>query len=208
MKTITRRGALVGITALAANIELAAQPLPGSAQRPIVLVHGAGHGGWCWKMVREKLRADGFSVFTPTLTGLGERVHLRSPDVTLHTHILDIENVIAWEELDDVILVGHSYAGMIVTAICDRIKSRIGHVIYLDAALPKDGEAAFPGTTKESAEERSGPLVEGYLMPIRNLAALGVANEGPEITAWMERRLTEFPYQLFAEPLNLVNGGS
>lgn len=206
--TISRRDVLGGTAGFAMTTELAAQPLAGSERPPIVLVHGAGHGGWCWKMVREQLLADGFSVFTPTLTGLGERVHLRSPSLSLETHILDVENLIRWEELDNVILVGHSYAGMVITGVCDRLKSRIAHVIYLDAALPKNGQAAFPDLTREIVEERSGPLVEGYLMTVNNLAALGVANEGPEIRAWMQRRLTEHPLQLMTEPITLVNGGS
>ena len=206
--TISRRNVLGGTAGFAVASKLAAQPLTETERRPIVLVHGAGHGGWCWKMVRESLQAEGFAVFTPTLTGLGERVHLRSPSLSLTTHILDVENLIRWEELDDVILVGHSYAGMVITGVCDHLKSRVAHVIYLDAALPKDGQAAFPDLTREIVEARSGPLVDGYLMTVNDLAALGVANERPEIRAWMQRRLTEHPLQLMTEPITLVNGGS
>lgn len=208
MKKISRRGAIGGIAAAAVGRDATAKTKTESGKRPIVLVHGAGHGGWCWKPVRDKLRADGFSVFTPTLTGLGARIHLRSPDLTLETHILDIENLIRWEELKDVVLVGHSYAGMVITGVCDRLKPRIAHVVYLDAAMPEDGQPAFPGLTKAQLEERSGPLVDGYLVPMNNLAALGVDNETPEIRAWMKRRLTEHPFQLWAEPIKLANGGS
>jgi len=208
MTMISRRSALGGMAGFAISHEVAAQGIPKTKRRPIVLVHGAGHGGWCWKAVREKLRADGFSVFTPTLTGLGGRVHLRSPDLTLETHILDIENLIRWEELEDVVLVGHSYAGMIIAGVCDRLKSRIGHVIYLDAALAEDGKPALPGLTKALAEARFGPLVEGYLVSMNNLDTLGLANESPETRAWVERRLTEQPLQLWVEPIRLVNGGS
>lgn len=208
MTTISRRSILGGMAAIAVSLKVHAQAVPELKNRPIVLVHGAGHGGWCWKMVREQLRADGFTVFSPTLTGMGERVHLRSPDLTLETHILDVENLIRWEELEDVILVGHSYAGMIISGVCDRLRSRIAHAIYLDAALAEDGQPAFPGFTKARADEVLGPLVDGYLIPMNNLAAFGVADEGPAITAWMQRRLTEFPFQLWAEPIKLVNGGS
>ncbi|MCB2107853.1 MAG: alpha/beta fold hydrolase, partial [Rhodobacteraceae bacterium] len=113
---MTRRRDVLGITA-----GLAASALPVDAskdasaasdnRRTFVLVHGAWHGGWCWRYVAEILRAGGHTVFTPTLTGLGERVHLRAPEVDFETHVTDIMNVIEFEELDRFVLVGHSYGG-------------------------------------------------------------------------------------------------
>ncbi len=106
-----------------------------------VLVHGAWHGGWCWKYVTPLLRAAGHDVFTPTLTGVGERAHLARPDTGLETHIQDIAGVLTYEDLQRVLLVGHSLGGPVITAVADRIAERIAHLIYLDATIPRDGQA-------------------------------------------------------------------
>ncbi len=107
-----------------------------------VIVHGSWAGGWAHKEVERLLRADGHTVYRPTLTGLGEKVHLANPNSDLTTHITDIVNVILWEDLHNVVLVGHSYAGMVITGVADKLPERIQHVIYLDAFVPEDGECA------------------------------------------------------------------
>jgi pimeloyl-ACP methyl ester carboxylesterase len=107
-----------------------------------VLVHGGWDGGWAWTPVAKELRAAGHEAFTPTLTGSGERVHLASPDVDLDTHILDIANVLRYEDLHDVTLVGSSGGGMVITGVVERVPERIGHLIYLDAFVPEDGQSA------------------------------------------------------------------
>ncbi len=107
-----------------------------------VLVHGAWHGGWCWRDVRAILRAGGHEAFTPTLTGLGERSHLLSRDIDMNTHVADVANTIVWEELEDVVLVGHSYGGNVITGVADRMKDRLAHAVYLDAFVPKDGDSS------------------------------------------------------------------
>lgn len=104
-----------------------------------VIVHGATAGGWEWKPVGNFLLADGQTVYRVTLTGLGEREHLNSPDVDLQTHINDVVNTILYEDLHDVILTGHSYGGMVITGVMDRIPERIRHVVFFDAAVPDDG---------------------------------------------------------------------
>ncbi len=106
-----------------------------------VLVHGGWTGGWLWRKVATHLRAAGHDVYTPTLTGLGERVHLASPDIDLETHIQDILMVLDYEELRDVILVGYSYSGMVVTAVAERAPERLAHLVYLDAFVPGDGDS-------------------------------------------------------------------
>ena len=108
---------------------------------PFVLVHGAWHGGWSWRKLRPLLEAAGHAVFTPTLTGLGERRHLCSRDIGLATHIQDVANLIEFEELSNVILVGHSYAGMVITGVGSAAGSRVGRLVYLDAFLPDDGKS-------------------------------------------------------------------
>lgn len=106
-----------------------------------VLCHGAHGGGWQWRTTADLLRSQGHAVFTPTLTGLGERVHLMHPDISLETHITDIVNVFLYEQLDNVILVGHSYSGMVISGVADRIPERIAQLVYLDAFVPTDGQS-------------------------------------------------------------------
>ena len=108
-----------------------------------VLVHCAYCGGWAWKYVAALLRQRGHTVYTPSLTGLGERVHLGSADVNLDTHVEDIVNLLIYEDLHDVILVGWSYGGMVVTGVLDRVPERLAHVVYLDADVPRDGDTGF-----------------------------------------------------------------
>ncbi len=105
-----------------------------------VLVHGAWHGSWCWKRVRKALQQQGHEVFTPTLTGLGERSHLLSQQINLETHITDVVNLIKWEELSDVILCGHSYGGAVISGAADRITDKISALVYLDAFVLDNGQ--------------------------------------------------------------------
>jgi pimeloyl-ACP methyl ester carboxylesterase len=116
-------------------------PAAGSQKFTYVIVHGSWGGGWDWKHVDDLLTADGNTVYRPTLTGLGEHSNLSSTNIDLSTHIQDIVNVILWENLHDVVLVGHSYGGMIITGVADRVPDRIKHVVYIDALLPENGEA-------------------------------------------------------------------
>jgi pimeloyl-ACP methyl ester carboxylesterase len=132
--------AILLVFAAASGLGLSAAP--DRAPQTYVIVHGATGGGWDWKTVDHLLTADGNTVYRPTLTGLGERVHLANPDVNLTTHVTDIVNVILFEDLHDVILVGHSYGGMVITGVMDRIPERIRHVVFLDAAAPADGQSA------------------------------------------------------------------
>jgi len=106
-----------------------------------VLCHGGWGGSWQWRTIPDLLRVNGHRVFTPTFTGLGERVHLANPDVDLNTHITDIVNVILFEELHDVVLVGYSYSGMVITGVAEKIPDRISHLVYLDAVVPQDGQS-------------------------------------------------------------------
>jgi pimeloyl-ACP methyl ester carboxylesterase len=106
-----------------------------------LVAHGAWSGGWSWKKVRDRLRARGHEVFTPTYTGLGERAHLATPEVGLDTHVQDVLGVLEYEDLRDVVLLGHSYGGMVATAVADRAPQRIRRLAYLDAFAPRDGQA-------------------------------------------------------------------
>src|SRR5262245_38762532 len=118
-----------------------------------VLVHGAWHGGWCWKKVAPLLRQAGHEVYTPTLTGLGERSHLVHPEVRLETHIRDVLQVLEFEDLRDVVLVGWSYGGMMVPGVADRAAERLRHLVYLDADVPGDGQCSLDLEPPETRTE-------------------------------------------------------
>ena len=130
-----------------------------------LLVHGACHGGWCWRKVNRILRDEGHDVFSPTLTGLGERAHLITPATNLNTHIEDINNVMFYEDLDQVVLVGHSYAGMVITGATNNMPERVRHLVYLDADTPEDGQSLsdlYPKRMKEiidTAKQRGDDLL-------------------------------------------------
>jgi len=144
----------------------ATRPPAVSGAETYVIVHGAWGGGWAFREVDALLTAQGYTVYRPTLTGQGERVHLASLDVGLETHIQDVVNMFLFEELENVILVGHSYGGMVVTGVADRIPERISHMIYLDAIVPRDGESV--ATAMTGGEEESGwvnSAVNGYIIP-------------------------------------------
>ncbi|MDH5833460.1 alpha/beta fold hydrolase [Luteimonas kalidii] len=132
--------ALVLFTLLLAPTSMAAAA---AERQTFVLVHGATAGGWEWKRTGQFLSEQGHTVYRPTLTGLGEREHLNSTEVDLQTHIDDVVNLILFEDLNDVVLTGHSYGGMVVTGVMDRIPERLRHVVFLDAAVPNDGQSLW-----------------------------------------------------------------
>jgi len=140
-----------------------------------VLVHGAWHGGWCWRRVARLLAQDGHEIFAPTLTGLCERSHLLRPDTDLATHILDIVNEMKWQKLDNVILVGHSYGGMVISGVAEAMESAIASFVMLDAFFPESGEALVdiaPPAVREGilAAQRAGAAT----MPPRSAAMFHV----------------------------------
>jgi len=169
-----------------------------------VLVHGAWHGGWCWHKVRRVLQAAGAVVYTPTLSGLGERAHLASRDISLETHIEDILGVLKFEELSDVILAGHSYAGMIVTAVADRVPQQLSRVVYLDAVVPRDGQCLFDcagPAFKKQIEELVRDQGVGWKIPAASAQKLGLVRE--EDIRWVVPKLVPHPYRTFIEPVYL-----
>jgi pimeloyl-ACP methyl ester carboxylesterase len=173
-----------------------------------VLVHGGGHGGWCYREVARLLRAQGHEVYTPTLTGLGERSHLRRDGIDLDLHITDVVNTLVYQDLRDVILVGHSYGGMVITGTADRVTERVGKLVYLDAANPKNGQSLLDVAGPMIAATRPlGEVVDGVelvLLPTPDAGAFyGVTD--PDDLAWMADRLEGHPWRCFEQPLELGN---
>ena len=201
-------GAGLGVGALGAPRFATAAP---ARPQTYVLVHGAWHGGWCWRDVADALRARGHRVVTPTLTGLGERAHLMSRDITLDTFGTDVAAAIESEELSDVVLVGHSFAGSVVSILAERMPERLDRLVYLDALIVQPGRTVFdslpPETVaarKRTAQETSG----GLSIPAPGPEAFGVP-EGPGAD-WLRRRLTPHPIGTYDSPLNIkgpVGGG-
>jgi pimeloyl-ACP methyl ester carboxylesterase len=174
------------------------------AQRTYVLVHGAWHGGWCWVRVAERLVAAGHRVFTPTQTGLGERAHLLSTAITPDVFTDDIANVLVMEELNDVILVGHSFGGRSVCGVADRMPARLHRLVFLDASLPQNGISAMDQALPEIraarlklAQETSG----GVSIPPPHASDFGVTD--PADAAWVARRLTPHPLTTYMVPMTL-----
>jgi pimeloyl-ACP methyl ester carboxylesterase len=173
-----------------------------------VLVHGGGHGGWCYQRVARLLRAAGHDVYAPTMTGLGERSHLLRPGIDLDLHIRDITAVLHYEDLRDVILVGHSYGGMVITGVADRATDRIGRLVYLDAANPVNDQSLLDvaGPIIE-ATRPLGEVVDGVeliLLPTPD-AGLFYGVTDPDDVAWMADRLTGHPWPCFEQKLHLTN---
>lgn len=173
-----------------------------------VLLHGAWHGGWAWQRVTPLLRAAGHEVHTPTMTGVSDRAHLLSPQVGLGTHIEDVVALIQAYDARDVVLVGHSYAGQVVTGVADRIPERLSQRVHLDAFVGDDGDAAIDLLPETIAghyrESVSGPGF-GWLIPVRSLTVLGVTDEAD--LDWLTPRLTPHPWLSYTEPLRLTGKG-
>jgi pimeloyl-ACP methyl ester carboxylesterase len=171
-----------------------------------VLVHGAFHGGWCWRRLVPLLRAGGHPVYAPTLTGLGESAHLAGPRVGLATHIEDVRAVLEFEDLADVILVGHSYSGMVIAGVADRAPERIKRLVYLDAFVPEDGQslAAIKGRDwLESARKRAAESGDGWRLIPPSSRYFDVLDKAD--VAWADARLTPQPLKTFEEPVRLEN---
>jgi pimeloyl-ACP methyl ester carboxylesterase len=162
------------------------------AQHTFVLIHGAWHGGWCWRLLSDILAAQGHRVFTPTLTGLGEKSHLLSASVDLNTHIRDISNLFEFEEIENAVLVAHSYAGWPVTGALEHIEKRVGSVVYLDAAMPENGQTNYdtqpPNRRKEIDDARASGAIS---RPPHRAADFGIMR--PEHIAWVDAKMTPQP---------------
>ncbi len=176
--------------------------------RRFVLVHGAYHGGWCWRRVTQVLLARGVDAYTPTLTGLGQRRHLLTPETTLSTHIEDIVNLFEFEDLDAAVLVGHSYAGMVIARVAEAIPERIAHLVFLDAMVPRDGEAVFDALPEIRARETDATVAGRRVGVITPPSPESFGVEHPADIAWVGRHLTPMPSLCYAERIRLANAAA
>ena len=172
----------------------------------LVLVHGLGLGGWCWNRVSGLLRKAGHDVHTPTLTGLGDRSHLLGRKINLETHIEDVVNLMKWEDLKNVILVGHSYGGSVVTGVADREAQRIHKLVYLDAFIPKNGESVMdlqPPHRAAYYKDMVAEKGEGWLVPPNSAEFYGVTDFDDQ--AWIDSYSVPQPFSTLDQALILEN---
>ncbi|WP_033288595.1 alpha/beta fold hydrolase [Amycolatopsis jejuensis] len=179
--------------------------------KDVVLVHGAWHGGWCWRRVTDRLRAAGHRAYAPTLTGLADRGHLLQPSVTLETHVQDVIGLLEFEDIDDAVLCGHSYGGLVAAVVADRVPERIGHLVFLDALVPASGQSAMdllgetegvPDLLRQLAREAG----DGWRVPPSAFTAEALGVDDPADAAWLSSRLTDHPLSTLEEPVDLAGG--
>ena len=170
----------------------------------VVLAHGAWSSAWAWKKVRPLMREAGHEFYTPSYTGLGERSHLANPSIDLDTHIQDVLGVIEAEDLRDFVLLGHSYGGMVATGVADRARDRVKHLIYLDAFVPKDGQALADLVPPAQAQKMkdAAKAGDGWRVPPNPTPE----DTAPEDVAWITERRRPQSLKCFETPPKLRNG--
>lgn len=177
-----------------------------------VLVHGAWHGGWCWSEVSARLAAAGHRVFAPSLTGLADRAHLFGAQVGLPTHVEDVVRLIEWEGLDGCVLVGHSYAGNVISGVADRLRERVGHYVFLDAVVPPDGVAGWRWADFNTEADRQARLLAiagagaGVALPAPPPEAFGITD--PVQQRRVGDRLSPMPAGTYLHEIRFERGAS
>ena len=166
-----------------------------------LVAHGAWGAGWIWKKMHAPMAERGHRLISPTLTGLGERGHLAHPGIDLETHIADILGVLEFEDLNDIMLIGHSYGGMVATGVADRARARIARLIYLDAFAPEDGESALDLVPAQLLTQRQ-PAAGDWRIPVNPMPP----DTAPEDRAWADKRRLPQPAKTFEQKLKLQNG--
>jgi pimeloyl-ACP methyl ester carboxylesterase len=172
-------------------------------QKTFLVCHGAWSAGWAWKKMHPLMQAAGHRLVTPTYTGLGERAHLANPSIDLNTHIQDILNVIRYEDLRDIVLIGHSYGGMVATGVADRARDRVSQLIYLDAFEPNHGQSLLelyaPARQRMRDAAKAG---DGWRLPPNPTPP----DTAPQDVAWLSERRVDQPIKTFETPLELHGG--
>ena len=200
------RRTFLATAALSAAGTAATRMSRAAASKTFVLVHGAWHGGWCWSKVASILRGRGHTVVTPTQTGLGERSHLLSKSIDLDVFVTDMANVLKYEDLKDVVLVGHSFGGNAISGVADTMRDRIRQLIYLDAVILENGQSVFSQLPKDVVDARTKAAQEtsgGLSIPAPAPAAFGITDAAQ--TQFVQSRFTPHPFNTFVSPLKLAN---
>ena len=174
-----------------------------SSAKTFLVCHGAWSAGWAWKKMHPLMQAAGHRLVTPSYTGLGDRVHLANPSIDLETHIEDVLNVIQYEDLRDIVLLGHSYGGMVATGVADRVRDRVAQLVYLDAFVPRDGQSLFDlnesGRQHLQDAAKSG---DGWRVPPLQTPP----DSAPADVEWLTARRVHMPIKCFEAKLKLQNG--
>jgi pimeloyl-ACP methyl ester carboxylesterase len=196
---VTRRTALAGVMS-AITIAARTSPVRGqAAPKTFVLVHGAWGGGWVWRRVADLLEMRGHKVFAPTMTGLGERSHLLDSKVNLATHVTDVRNVIRWEGLGDIVLVGHSYGGMVITGVAEQIPNAIRSIVFVDADFPQHGQAVVDLAPPSFRDLIRGLEQRGEISLRPQPASASDVNEMDR--AWIDSQCTPHPLASLIQPV-------
>jgi len=200
----TRRAAIGGMAAGAGATALGVLT-PAQAQgarKTFVLVHGSSAGGWCYRRVADLIEKAGHKVYAPTLTGLGERSHLMSGQITLDTHITDVANVIKWEDLDGFVLVGHSYGGWIISGVAERFEKRIASIVFLDAFMPEDGQRVLDTNSPRSRAEIEEAVKKAEVSRPAPPASVWAVNAKDQ--PWVNEKFTAQPIGVAFTPIRLT----
>jgi pimeloyl-ACP methyl ester carboxylesterase len=199
----TRRSLVHGMGAGLAGAALAATAARAQTERKtFVLVHGSSAGGWCYRRVADLLERQGHKVYAPTLTGLGERSHLMSGMITLDTHITDVVNVIRWENLDGIVLVGHSYGGWIISGVAERVEANIASIVYLDAFMPENGQRVLDTNSPRSRAEIEDALKRAEVSRPPPHPSVWKVNEKDQ--PWVAEKFTAQPIGVAFTPIRLT----
>lgn len=162
--------------------------------RTFVLVHGAWHGGWCWRRVADRLTAKGHYVVAPALSGVGERSHLKPEDIGLTTQVDDVVGEMKWKDLNDVVLVGHSYGGMVITGVAEQLRDRIAAIVYLDAFIPSDGQSLADLVSRKASWQE----------PVTPAPPASYFHVNDKDATWVNSKITPHPTQCFTEKLKVT----
>lgn len=200
-RDVIRGGAALTTGALAGGMASACAGAAAAAPTTFVVAHGAWSSGWAWKKMHPLMTARGHRLLTPSYTGLGERAHLANPNIDLDTHITDIVNVLFYEDLRDVVLVAHSYGGMVGTGVADRARDRIKQLVYLDAFVPRDGQSLFDLTGQKPDDVRA-QAVDGWKVQSNPTPPDTPAEDLP----WINARRLHHPIRTLEQPLRLTQG--
>jgi pimeloyl-ACP methyl ester carboxylesterase len=192
------------MAAMAATGALIGSAPAQAGQKTFVLVHGAWHGGWCWRRVADALEKKGHKVFAPTMTGLGACSHLLSKDVNLATHITDIVNFIEWENLSDIVLVGHSYGGMIINGVAEKMPNKIASIVFLDAFVPANGESLADTASQPVKDAIAAALTRGDIALKAVPAAVFRVNEADR--PWVDGKCTPHPVATLTDKAAFTGG--